>query len=106
MRLTHSSATPGASASRSLFGYSLHYKKNYNNQLAVVPRQYLHLIEEKIAILAVDPTIDAKNKKRLQGQKGNLCRIRAGDYLVIYTFNNQAVTLLGVDHRSKVYRNL
>jgi len=106
MRLTHSSATPGASASGSLFGYRLHYKKNYTNQLAVVPRQHLHLIEQKIAILAADPTIDAKHKKRLQGQKGNLCRIRAGDYRVIYTFNNQAVTLLGVDHRSKVYRNL
>ena len=83
--------------------YELVYKPTFRNQLLALPPEAIPLIEDKTRLLTIDPEPKAKNKKRLKGTKGNIYRIRAGDYRIVYTYGSGRVSLLGVDHRKSVY---
>jgi superfamily I DNA/RNA helicase/mRNA-degrading endonuclease RelE of RelBE toxin-antitoxin system len=85
--------------------YDLDRARTFDAQLMVLPPDIQAQVLDKIGMLSTDPAPNAKNKKRLVGHKGNICRIRSGDYRVVYTFDsNGRVSLLGVDHRKDVYR--
>lgn len=61
-------------------------------------------ILEKIEILRDDPKPHGSLKKKLHGYKGDIYRLRSGDYRIIYTYGDGWVALLGVDARKDVYR--
>ncbi len=79
-------------------------KPTFANQLLAIPNAQAHLIWQKIQILYEDPTPHGDLKKKLVGYKGNVYRLRVGDYRVLYTYRDNVVTLLGVDARKDVYR--
>jgi superfamily I DNA/RNA helicase/mRNA-degrading endonuclease RelE of RelBE toxin-antitoxin system len=80
------------------------HKPTFMNQLLDLPSRELGHVMQKVQMLQESPAPDAKNKKRLVGYKGNVYRIRSGDYRILYTFGDGWVTLLGVDKRADVYR--
>jgi putative nucleotidyltransferase with HDIG domain len=86
--------------------YEIIHKSTFTNQLLALPSRELPHVLEKVRLLEDAPAPDAKNKKRLQGYAGAVYRIRAGDYRILYTFDEQNgwVALLGVDNRKDVYR--
>jgi len=83
--------------------YDIYFKPAYKNQLLALPSAVEPLIRKKVELLQFDPTPDAKNKKKLKGCKGNVCRIRAGKYRIVYTYGDGRVSLMGVEHRKDVY---
>lgn len=61
-------------------------------------------ILEKIEVLRTDPSPHGTLKKKLHGYRGDIYRLRAGDYRVIYTYGDGWVTLLGMDARKDIYK--
>lgn len=61
-------------------------------------------ILEKIEFLRDDPHPDGKLKKKLHGYKGDVYRLRSGDFRIIYAYGDAWVALLGVDSRKDIYR--
>ena len=61
-------------------------------------------IRSKILALARDPRAPNNNVKKLAGVEG--FRLRVGDWRVIYTANQQTLTVLviRVGHRSEIYQ--
>jgi superfamily I DNA/RNA helicase/mRNA-degrading endonuclease RelE of RelBE toxin-antitoxin system len=73
-----------------LFGLPLHEVKQINEQIW--------------KILPNDPRPDGtKLKKKLGQYKGNICRLRAGDYRAVYTYGNGWVKLIAVRYRPDAY---
>ncbi len=79
-------------------------KPTFLSQLLALPRERMPQIMEKVALLADDPAPHGALKKKLHGYKGDVYRLRSGDYRVIYTYGDGWVALLGVDDRKDVYR--
>ncbi|WP_439566645.1 UvrD-helicase domain-containing protein [Gloeocapsopsis crepidinum] len=61
-------------------------------------------ILEKIEVLRNDPKPHGSLKKKLHGYKGDIYRLRSGDYRIIYTYGDGWVALLGVDARKDIYK--
>ena len=61
-------------------------------------------ILEKIEVLRDDPKPHGSLKKKLHGYKGDIYRLRSGDFRIIYTYGDGWVALLGVDARKDVYK--
>lgn len=61
-------------------------------------------ILEKIEVLREDPKPHGSLKKKLHGYKGDIYRLRSGDFRIIYTYGDGWVALLGVDARKDVYK--
>lgn len=85
--------------------YELVVKPTFNNQLRAIPPKFVGQVLEKIEVLRDDPAPHEPLKKKLHGAKGDLYRLRSGDYRIIYTYGNGLVTLVGVDARKDVYKN-
>jgi mRNA-degrading endonuclease RelE of RelBE toxin-antitoxin system len=83
--------------------YDISYKPTYLDHLRALPSAVEPLIRKKVELLQYDPAPDAKNKKKLKGYKGNVCRIRAGKYRIVYTYGDGRISLMGVEHRKDVY---
>ena len=62
------------------------------------------VLQRKINMLAQDPFDAALNVKKLKGREGY--RLRVGDYRILYTVENNIVTIHIVDiaHRREVYQ--
>jgi superfamily I DNA/RNA helicase/mRNA-degrading endonuclease RelE of RelBE toxin-antitoxin system len=84
--------------------YELVHKRTFQNQLLDLPKEQVVLVLEKIDLLRDDPAPDGKLKKKLHGYKGDVYRLRSGDYRIIYGYGNGLVALLGVDNRKDVYK--
>ena len=85
--------------------FELVHKPTFTNQLLAIPRERIGQILAKIEKeLRIDPSPHAPTKKKLHGYKGDIYRLRSGDYRVLYTYGDGWVTLLGVDDRKDVYR--
>jgi superfamily I DNA/RNA helicase/mRNA-degrading endonuclease RelE of RelBE toxin-antitoxin system len=84
--------------------YELVHKRTFQNQLLDLPKEQVVLVLEKIDLLRDDPSPDGKLKKKLHGYKGDVYRLRSGDYRIIYGYGNGFVALLGVDNRKDVYK--
>src|SRR5207244_9620689 len=68
------------------------------------PKDRVVQILEKIELLREDPVPHGSLKKKLHGYKGDVYRLRAGDYRIVYSHGDGWVALLGVDDRKDVYK--
>lgn len=85
--------------------FELIHKPTFTNQLLAVPKERITQILAKIEKeLRTDPSPHAPAKKKLHGYRGDVYRLRSGDYRVLYTYGDGWVTLLGVDDRKDIYR--
>lgn len=66
-----------------------------------IDRAQARRIVERMLKLAADP--HGRNVKRLRGGDGE-CRLRVGDYRVIYETDGDAIRVLHVAHRREAYR--
>ena len=84
--------------------FEIIHKPTFTNQLLAIPKERVLQILEKIEVLRDDPKPHGNLKKKLHGYKGDIHRLRSGDYRIIYTYGDRWVALLGVDARKDVYR--
>jgi superfamily I DNA/RNA helicase/mRNA-degrading endonuclease RelE of RelBE toxin-antitoxin system len=84
--------------------FEIIHKPTFTNQLLAIPKERIVQILEKIEILRTDPKPHGSVKKKLNGYKGDIYRLRSGDYRIIYTYGDGWVVLLGVDARKDIYR--
>jgi superfamily I DNA/RNA helicase/mRNA-degrading endonuclease RelE of RelBE toxin-antitoxin system len=84
--------------------FEIIHKPTFTNQLLAVPKERVIQILEKIEVLRDDPKPHGKLKKKLHGYKGDIYRLRSGDFRIIYTYGDGWVALLGVDARKDVYK--
>ncbi len=84
--------------------FEIIHKPTFTNQLLAIPKERVLQILEKIEVLRDDPKPHGNQKKKLHGYKGDIYRLRSGDYRIIYTYGDGWVALLGVDARKDVYK--
>lgn len=84
--------------------FEIIHKPTFTNQLLVIPKEQIVQILDKIEVLRLDPKPHGKLKKKLSGYKGDIYRLRSGDYRIIYTYGDGWVALLGVDARKDIYK--
>jgi superfamily I DNA/RNA helicase/mRNA-degrading endonuclease RelE of RelBE toxin-antitoxin system len=84
--------------------FEIIHKPTFTNQLLAIPKEQVVQILRKIEVLRSDPKPHSSLKKKLHGYKGDVYRLRSGDYRIIYTYGNDWVALLGVDNRRDVYQ--
>ena len=69
-------------------------------------RQEATQVTTKISMLSRDPTPDGKVKKHLTHIEGKPYRIRSGDYRILYTYDNQTITVYKIERRNEgTYKN-
>jgi len=88
----------------STINFDIINKPTFTNQLLAIPKDRAIQIIDKIRILQETPQPHEPQRKKLHGYKGDIYRLRSGDYRVIYTYGDGWVALLGVDDRKDVYR--
>ena len=81
--------------------YQVVIEKQAQKQLAKIPPPYYHNIIDAMQDLAANPR--PHGYKKLKGRQG--LRIRIADYRVIYTIQEQILTVLiiAIAHRKDVY---
>mgnify|MGYP002780546635 CR=1 FL=1 len=84
--------------------FEIIHKPTFTNQLLAIPKERVIQILEKIEVLRDDPKPHGKLKKKLHGYRGDIYRLRSGDFRIIYTYGDGWVALLGVDARKDVYK--
>jgi superfamily I DNA/RNA helicase/mRNA-degrading endonuclease RelE of RelBE toxin-antitoxin system len=84
--------------------FDLIHKPTFEHQLLALPPEYMPQVLAKVATLRQDPAPYHNVKKKLHGYKGNIYRLRSGDFRIIYTYGDGWVALLGVDRRADVYK--
>lgn len=84
--------------------FEIIHKPTFTNQLLAIPKERVIQILEKIEVLRTDPKPHGKLKKKLHGYKGDIYRLRSGDFRIIYTYGDGWVALLGVDARKDIYK--
>ena len=84
--------------------FEIIHKPTFTNQLLAIPKEQMVQILEKIEVLRSDPKPHGNLKKKLHGYKGDVYRLRSGDYRIVYTYGDGWVALLGVDARKDVYK--
>lgn len=85
--------------------FEIIHKLTFTNQLLAIPKERVIQVLEKIEVLWDDPKPHGKLKKKLHGYKGDIYRLRSGDFRIIYTYGDGWVALLGVDARKDVYKD-
>jgi mRNA interferase RelE/StbE len=83
--------------------YRLTIKKSAQKELDSIAEQQFLKIDKAILSLRETPFPYPQSKK-LKGK--DKCRLRVGDYRVVYTVNEEqkAITIFRVRHRKDVYR--
>lgn len=82
------------------------HKPTFDDQLLALPREHARQVNNKInQVLRVDPRPDGVTKKKLEKYAGNICRLRSGDYRVVYSYGDGWVNLLAVRDRKEVYED-
>lgn len=87
--------------------YSIEFTTVAEKDLAALDQKNRRIIVEKIANLAETPR--PPGVKKIEGDRNPpLYRIRSGDYRVIYSIDDRAVTVLVIRlrHRREVYQGL
>jgi superfamily I DNA/RNA helicase/mRNA-degrading endonuclease RelE of RelBE toxin-antitoxin system len=81
--------------------WNLTIKPSFLTELvALQPKEALQ-VQKKLALLAEDPTPDAKTKKQLKYMEGKLHRLRSGDFRVFYTFEHPYISVLALRKRDE-----
>ncbi len=86
--------------------YSLKFNSHYIKDLKKIPKKAQKSIVDKILELQNNPR--PVGCKKLHGQSHPpLYRIRAGDYRVVYTIQDNVllVLIISVGHRKSIYEN-
>lgn len=83
--------------------YRVEFAPRAGRQFEKLPRQIQVRLRAHIDALADDP--HPPRMERLSGQE-ELCRIRVGDYRVVYVIEDDVLVVLvvGVGHRRDIYR--
>jgi mRNA interferase RelE/StbE len=83
--------------------YRIVLEKKYTKDLKLIPKNYHASIKEAVELLKKDPRHDGCVK--LKGFD-KLYRVRVGPYRIIYSINEDVVTIyvLEVEHRKDIYR--
>lgn len=84
--------------------FELIHKRTFEHQLLALPQEYVPQVLAKVAMLRQDPAPYHNVKKKLHGYKGDIYRLRSGDFRIIYTYGDGWVALLGVDRRADIYK--
>ena len=86
--------------------FQLEYKKSALKSLKKIDATSQERILKAVLQLKENPY--PAGHKKLKGQDQELCRIRVGDYRVIYIIENGELTIfvLTIGHRKDVYRGL
>lgn len=87
-----------------MMSFEIIHKPTFTNQLLAIPKERVVQILEKIEVLRDDPKPHGSLKKKLNGYRGDIYRLRSGDFRIIYTYGDGWVALLGVDARKDVYK--
>jgi len=84
--------------------FKIEYSRESRKTLKSIPRNVARTITGKIEQLASDPFAQNNNIKKLEGRPG--FRLRVGDWRVIYTVENDSVTIfvVAVAPRGGVYK--
>lgn len=82
--------------------YTITIKRSAEREMAALPEKTFERIADSIVGLESDPR--KPGSKKLRGS--NHYRIRAGDYRILYTIDdeNQGIEIVAVGHRKEVYR--
>jgi mRNA interferase RelE/StbE len=82
--------------------YSILFRASVGRDLAGIPKPHLQRIMERIAALADDPRPPGCEKLSAQERY----RVRQGSYRIIYSIQDQELTVwvVKVGHRKDVYR--
>uniref|UniRef100_A0A831UEI9 Type II toxin-antitoxin system RelE/ParE family toxin n=1 Tax=Geobacter metallireducens TaxID=28232 RepID=A0A831UEI9_GEOME len=82
--------------------YRIVLRKSAAKELEAIPKQYLAKIVERIQSLAVEPRPPGVEKLSAQERY----RIRQGDYRIVYSIDDDILTVcvVKVGHRREVYR--
>jgi len=81
-------------------------KPSFTHQLLALPLEHGRQVSDKIeTVLCRDPKPDGHLKKRLHNYEGNICRLRCGDYRVVYSYGDGWFKLLCVKNRKDVYKD-
>ncbi|MEM9832797.1 MAG: type II toxin-antitoxin system RelE/ParE family toxin [Bacteroidota bacterium] len=83
--------------------YQIKVKKKAAKALRQIPLKDVEAIRDKVRMLANNPRPDGCKKLV---KSDNLYRIRAGNYRVVYTIQDDIliVTVIRINHRKDVYR--
>lgn len=83
-------------------GYSIFFKASASKELESIPKQDLKRIINRIASLADDPRPPGSEKLSSQERY----RIRQGNYRIIYSIQDDVLTIwvVKIGHRREVYR--
>ena len=83
-------------------GYKIYFKKSVEKDLAQIPAKEIHKIMRRIDLLCDDPR--APGCEKITGQ--NRYRLRQGRYRILYSIEDQALTVIVVKiaHRKEAYR--
>lgn len=83
-------------------GYSIHFKESVRKDIETIPRKDLQRIIERIGLLAEDPRPAGSEKLSSQERY----RIRQGNYRIIYSIQDEEVTVwvVKIGHRREVCR--
>jgi len=81
--------------------WNLTIKPTFLNELIALQPKEAAQVQKKLALLADDPTPDAKTKKQLRHMEGRLHRLRAGDFRVFYTFEHPYISVLALRRRAE-----
>jgi mRNA interferase RelE/StbE len=71
--------------------FTVEYSKQAYQALKIMPRNTARIIQRKISELAKHPHSPNKNIKKLQGQRE--CRLRIGDWRVIYDIHDDILVI-------------
>jgi mRNA interferase RelE/StbE len=74
--------------------YKIEFTIDALKALAGMPANTAKLIRSKIDLLAVNPAAPNNNVRRLKG--GSLCRLRVGDWRVVYEVRNDMLVIVVV----------
>ncbi len=82
--------------------YRVFFKESVEKDLRVIPKEDLRKILDRIGLLAENPRPPGSEK--LTGQERY--RVRQGNYRVVYSIQDEAVTVwvVKVGHRKDIYR--
>lgn len=83
--------------------YSIHYKKSVARDLKNLDKGEAKKVIDR---LERDLRKDPDAGEQLKGKFAGLCRLRVGDYRVVYTRTKDGVLVLLIAHRKDVYKKL
>lgn len=76
-------------------------KRRFLDAWQALPGAAALAVQDKLRLLTDDPTPDGKVKVKIKGASGLVCRLRAGDHRILYTYKKPYVSLLDVRLRNE-----